>query len=93
LRSAGTRNCKQYFLLDSGTVTSYYPNQMTAYRTTNIRPLPEAVREARERRKLVLESAEQTRRANYQRFLQRMASIQKTLRAKNRRLQASSGML
>jgi hypothetical protein len=67
---------------------------MTNYHLTPPASLPScAVQEAKEQRRKVLEAAERTRKANYQRFLQRMASLDKTLREKHRRLQASSNLL
>ena len=66
---------------------------MTAYNRTPSTTLPSlAVQEAKEKRRQVLARAEQTRRANYQRFLQRMASLDKTLREKHRRLQTNGDL-
>jgi hypothetical protein len=42
---------------------------MTAYTSSFLQPTSEAAREAREKRRKVLEAAEQTRKANYHRFL------------------------
>lgn len=53
---------------------------MTAYGTPFIHTTSEAVQEAKEKRRRVLEAAEQTRRANYERFLRRLALVQRSLR-------------
>jgi len=67
---------------------------MTNYHLTPSSPLSSfATQEAKAKRRQVLARAAQTRRANYQRFLRRMAYLQKTLREKKRRLQASRVML
>ncbi len=66
---------------------------MTAYTKPLLQTTSEAAREAREKRRKVLEAAEQTRKANYERFLQRMASLEKTLREKNRRLQVNADLI
>jgi hypothetical protein len=52
-----------------------------------------AVQEAKEKRRKVLEAAAHTRKANYQRFLRRMAYLQKTLREKNRRLHVNTDLV
>jgi flagellar motility protein MotE (MotC chaperone) len=67
---------------------------MTNYHLTPSAPLPSrAVQEAKEKRRKVLEAAAQTRKANYERFLRRMASLEKTLREKNRQLHGSGEVL
>jgi len=67
---------------------------MTNYHLTPSPPLFSfAAQETKAKRRQVLTRAAQTRKANYQRFLRRMAYLQKTLREKKRRLQARSGML
>jgi flagellar motility protein MotE (MotC chaperone) len=67
---------------------------MTNYHLTPAAPLPsQTVQEAKAKRRKVLEAAAQTRKANYQRFLQRMASLEKTLREKNRRLQVNADLV
>jgi recombinational DNA repair ATPase RecF len=67
---------------------------MTNCYLTSPAPLPSpTVQEAKEKRRRVLDAEAQTRKANYERFLRRMASLQKTLREKNRRLQGSSNLI
>src|SRR5437660_716689 len=57
---------------------------MTNYHLTPPTSLPShAVQEAKAKRRKVLEAAAHTRKANYERFLQRMASLDKTIREKN----------
>jgi len=66
---------------------------MTQYNLTPLSTLPSfAVQEKKAARRKVIEAAEQTRKANYQRFLQRMAFLQKTLGEKNRRLHAAGNL-
>ena len=68
--------------------------RMTNYHLTPPATLPsQAVQEAKEKRRKVLDAAAHTRKANYERFLRRMASLDKTLREKNRRLQVSSDLI
>ena len=67
---------------------------MTNYHLTPPATLPShAVQKAKEKRRKVLEAAEQTRKANYQRFLHRMASLDKTLREKNRQLHVNADLI
>jgi hypothetical protein len=67
---------------------------MTNYHLTPPATLPShAVQEAREKRRKVLEAAEQSRKANYERFLRRTASLEKTLREKNRRLHGNPDVI
>ena len=63
---------------------------MTAYNVPRSITISPDVAARKAARKKVIEEAEHTRKANYQRFLRRMAFLQKTLREKNRRLQASN---
>ncbi len=67
---------------------------MTNYHLTPPATLPShAVQQAKEKRRKVLEAAEQTRKANYERFLRRMSSLEKTLREKNRRLHVNGDLI
>ena len=71
-----------------------WQQSMTNYHLTPPALLPSvAVQEAKAKRRKVLEAAERTRKANYQRFLQRMASLEKTLREKHRRLQVNADLV
>ena len=66
---------------------------MTHYNLTASTILPSfAVQEKKAARRKVIEAAEHTRKANYQRFLRRMAYVQKTLREKHRRLHANGDL-
>ena len=68
--------------------------RMTNYHLTPPATLPsQAVQEAKEKRRKVLDAAAHTRKANYERFLQRVASLEKTLREKHRRLHGTADVL